>query len=247
MTLTLGIAIAAFFTAVLSGVLGMAGGMVLMAILVLLVSVPAAMVLHGAIQGVSNGSRAFFLRQHIAWRVLPPYLLGSAMGVGAFVALALAPSQNLVLLLVGLFPWLARGFRSLRGMDITKPTVAVLAGIVTMPLQLLVGVSGPLLDTFFLGAQLDRHQTVATKAATQTIGHGLKIAYYGGLFTAAWAEIDAPRLLLALAAAMLGTRIGTLLLDRLSDATFRRVSEQVILLLGAVCAARGAWGYWAAA
>ena len=237
------ILLAALLTSTLSGVLVMAGGMVLMAVLVLLLSVPAAMVLHGAIQGMANGSRAWMLRRHIEWRVLPPYLAGSAIGVAGFVALALAPSEHFVLLMVGLFPWIARASRALRGMDITRPSVGFAAGLATMPIQLLVGVSGPLLDVFFLGTRLNRHQVVATKATTQTIGHFIKIAYYGALFGGAALEVGGTRLLLALACAVIGTRIGTLLLDRLSDEGFRRISDRVILALGAVCAARGVWGY----
>ena len=239
------IVLTALLTSILSGVVGMAGGMVLMAVLALLLTVPAAMVMHGAIQGMANGSRAFMLRQHIRWSVLPPFLTGSAIGTAAFVALALLPSQNLVLLCVGLLPWVARASGWLRGLDITRPGTAFAAGLITMPIQLLVGVSGPLLDVFFLNSDINRHQVVATKATTQTIGHLLKIAYYGTLFSQAVATVDALLLLMALAAALMGTRIGTLILSRLSDATFRNASERVILGLGAICSLRGAYGYLA--
>ena len=50
---------------------------------------------------------------------------------------------------------------------------------------------------------------------------------------------------MALGAALMGTRIGTLILSRLSDATFRNASERVILGLGAICSLRGAYGYLA--
>ena len=36
-----------------------------------------------------------------------------------------------------------------------------------MTLMLLTGVSGPLIDTFFLGGKFDRREIVATKAACQ--------------------------------------------------------------------------------
>ncbi len=239
------IILTALLTSILSGVIGMAGGMVLIAVLALLLSVPAAMVMHGAIQGMANGSRAFMLRQHIKWSVLPPFLTGSAIGTSGFIALALLPSENLVLLCVGLLPWVARGSRWLRGLDITRPGTAFVAGLITMPIQLLVGVSGPLLDVFFLNSDIDRHAVVATKAITQTIGHLLKISYYGTVFTQAAASLNPLLLVGALGAALLGTRIGTLLLNRMSDRTFRNTSEQVILGLGAICSLRGAYGYLA--
>ena len=58
-------------TSMLSGVLGMAGGIILMALLVALKPVAAAMIIHGVVQATSNGSRAFLLRRHIALRILP--------------------------------------------------------------------------------------------------------------------------------------------------------------------------------
>ena len=50
-------------TSFLSGIFGMAGGIILMAVLVALVSVATAMVIHGGIQMVANGYRAFLLRE----------------------------------------------------------------------------------------------------------------------------------------------------------------------------------------
>ena len=76
-----------FLTSVLSGVLGMAGGMILMATLVWVYSVAAAMILHGAVQATANGSRAWFLRQHIRWDILPNYAAGAVLAVGAFAAI----------------------------------------------------------------------------------------------------------------------------------------------------------------
>ena len=95
-----------FATSLLSGILGMAGGMILMAILVTTLSVANAMMLHGAVQATANGARAVLLRHHIKWHLLPPYTLGAAVSVALFATLALVPDAGVVLILVGLFPWL---------------------------------------------------------------------------------------------------------------------------------------------
>ena len=58
--------LATFVTAMISGVFGMAGGLILMGVLALILPVSAAMVVHGAIQSVSNGWRAVILRQWIS-------------------------------------------------------------------------------------------------------------------------------------------------------------------------------------
>ena len=82
LTLTLLLLVSVLATSAISGVLGMAGGMILMAILVSTVSVSAAMLIHGAVQATSNGSRAWFLRSHIQWHILPAYCLGAAVAFG---------------------------------------------------------------------------------------------------------------------------------------------------------------------
>lgn len=230
--------VSVFATSVLSGVLGMAGGMILMAILVSMMSVSGAMIIHGVVQATANGSRAWFLRTHIRWRILPPYLLGAALPLAGFMALTLVPDTGLVLVLVGLFPWLARFVPRLKGLDVERPATAVACGATVTAAQLLAGASGPLLDVFYLNSSLDRYQIIASKAFTQTIGHLLKLAYYGTFIGAAetlpwWMFVG------AMATAVAGTRLGTRLLDLLQDDTFRRVSGWVILAIAAFCVAKG--------
>jgi len=227
-----------FVTAVLSGILGMAGGMILMAILVATLSVASAMMLHGAVQAVSNGSRAWFLRPYVQWRILPPYLLGASIAVGGFAALRLVPDPAVVLMLVGAMPWFARATPRLNRLDIDRPATAVACGLVVTVAQLLAGASGPLLDMFYLNSRLNRHQVVATKAITQTVGHLLKLVYYGALVTAV-DSLPAWLYLLAILAAIAGTRVGTRLLDKVADEQFRRVSGWLILALGAACVLEG--------
>jgi uncharacterized membrane protein YfcA len=229
-------------TSILSGVLGMAGGMILMAVLVSTVSVASAMMIHGAVQATANGSRAWFLRTHIQWQILPSYLLGALLALSGFAVLTLVPDANLILILVGSFPFLARLVPHLQGLDVTRPLVAVSCGVVVTSAQLLAGVSGPLLDVFYLNSSLNRFQIIASKALTQTIGHLLKLVYYG-LIIGVVEDIAAAFYGLAMATAVVGTRLGTRLLDRLDDDRFRRISSYVIQLIAALCVFRGVSGY----
>jgi uncharacterized membrane protein YfcA len=229
---------AVFATSVLSGVIGMAGGMILMAILVTTLGVAAAMLVHGAVQATSNGSRAWFLRRHIQWRILPAYLGGTALAGALFTALALVPDPAVVMILIGIFPWLARFNTRLTGLDITRPVTAFTCGLLVTGAQLLAGASGPLLDVFYLNTPLDRYQVIASKAITQTIGHLTKLVYYGAIVGAA-ATIDLWFYPLAMAIAVGGTRVGTRLLDRIDDKRFRIWSGRVILAIAAVCVVGG--------
>lgn len=230
-------------TSVLSGILGMAGGMILMAVLVSTLSVANAMILHGAVQATANGTRAFFLREHIRWRLLPTYLLGAVTAVALFTALTVVPDAGIVLILVGLFPWLARLNKRLHGLDVTRRLTTVACGFVVTCAQLLAGASGPLLDVFYVNTPLSREAIVANKALTQTLGHVLKIGYYG-IIVAFFSTLPLWLFTLAIATAVLGTRLGTQILKRWNDSAFRKYGQAIILSVAAVCIARGLWSLW---
>lgn len=230
-------------TAILSGVLGMAGGVILMGVLVLLLPVSTAMVVHGVVQAASNGARWAFLRRHMQWRIVPPYLGGAALVVAAFAALTLVPTAGVALMLIGAFPWLARATPRFPRLDMRSPVTAFACGAAVTAAQLLAGASGPLLDAFYLHSSLDRRQVVASKAFTQTLGHLAKVGYYAVLVAGSAPVGDVSPWLLAAACvlAVAGARIGTRLLDRLDEKRFRAVSGRVILALGAACFAKGAF------
>ncbi len=221
----------------------MAGGMILMAILVGTLGVASAMVLHGAVQATSNGSRAWFLRKHIRWQILPVYSIGAIASVGLFTLLAFVPHAGVVLILVGLFPWLARFSKSLSGLDVTRPMTALACGFVVTAAQLLAGASGPLLDVFYLRSPLTRQEIVANKALTQTLGHILKIGYYGFIVAVA-TDIPVWLFVVAMATAVAGTRIGTWLLAKWNDTDFQRVSQAIILTIATLCIAQGVWSFF---
>lgn len=232
-------------TAVLSGVIGMAGGVLLMAVLVSLLPVASAMILHGAVQAASNGARFLFLREHVMWGILPFYAIGALLAVLLFIALAFVPDPALVLILIGSFPWLARIVPTLRGLDVRRPVTGAACGATVTAAQLLAGASGPLLDAFYLRTEVDRRSIVATKALTQAAGHVVKIGYYAWVSQAVLDEFSVAGVPVWLVGAgivlaILGARIGTRLLERFDDIQFRRVTGWVILGLGALCILKGA-------
>jgi uncharacterized membrane protein YfcA len=57
------IALATFCTSILSGIFGMAGGMILLAALMTVMPVATAIAVQGVIQLIANGSRAIFSRE----------------------------------------------------------------------------------------------------------------------------------------------------------------------------------------
>jgi len=226
----------AFVTATLSGIFGMAGGLMLMGALAFVLPVSAAFVTHGILQLVANGWRAVLHRKYIAWRIILNYAIASAVAGGVIALIAFAPSRPLLFLLLGLVPmlvWLPRHWIQL---DAAKTPHALISGFLVTLVNLTAGVAGPLLDIFFVRTALTRHQIVATKAATQVFSHLAKILVYGAPLLAAPKAVMPPLWLFAVAipVSMLGTAAGGWVLDRISDVDFKRWTAWIVTGIGLV-------------
>lgn len=226
-------------TATISGVFGMAGGMILMGVYALALPVAAAMVLHGVTQLASNGSRAVLFRSHIYWPAVRFYLAGAAIAVASFALLAIEVDRRTLLIVLGGTPLVVAALPRRLGLSIQSRPAAVACGAVVTVAQLIAGVSGPLLDLFFVRGSLDRYQVIGTKAITQCIGHSLKLAYYGALLSAGEGAVPAWLYPIAIALAFAGTRIGKAILAHVSDTRFRQYSTAIVLAMGCVYVARG--------
>ncbi len=167
-----------FATAVLSGVLGMAGGIALLAVLLLYLPPLVAIPVHGVIQLVSNGSRVVAQRRHarfewIGWYALPLVPAG-LLGLEVAQALPEAVLEGAIGAVVLLATWLPKS-RGDGEPAAAQPRVRFLAlGGCSGFLNMVLGATGVLIDPFFLGLGLSRQALVGTKAACQTIGHVVK-------------------------------------------------------------------------
>lgn len=239
---------ATFITAAISGVFGMAGGLILMGVLVSVTPVATAMVLHGFIQIIANFSRAALLRAHISWSIVGRYGLGVLVAIGVIAALAWRPSQTAVFLLLGftgLLAWIPKRWVDI---DVTRRFQAELCGLLVQTLNTLAGVAGPLLDLFFVKTELPRQAVVATKAATQVLAHAVKIAFWGFPLAAMLAspETRATAMLpplwvfaVIVPLSLAGTWAGGRVLDRMTDASFREWTKWIVTAIGLVYLARG--------
>ena len=95
-------------TSFLSGIFGMAGGMILVGILLALMPVPDAMMLHGVTQMASNGWRGLLWVKHVRWRSVAAYLSGFLIALLLWSFTRYVPSTPVALLLLGLTPFLVR-------------------------------------------------------------------------------------------------------------------------------------------
>ena len=239
------IAIATFLTSILSGVFGMAGGIIMMAILLSVLSVASAMVLHAAIQLVSNIWRAILWRKHIVWRVTPFYGLGIVAGVILISFVEYVPDKAVALIVVGSVPLLAVAAQRFIHLSIMNRGQTFVTAMVLTFIQMTGGVVGPLLDLLYNNAPLTRHQIVATKAMTQSVMHTVRLAYFGMLIPLltggeGWpAELNPVWMLVFMAAAIVGTTTAAPILHRIKDTHFKGLSKVLIILISLYCLGRG--------
>src|SRR5262245_6266026 len=171
-------------TSFLSGIFGMAGGIILLGIMLVMMPLAPAMVLHGVTQLASNAWRAWIWRTAIRWDIVCSYALGALVAAAAFTAVSFTPSKPVTLIAIGLISlaglWLPGRFAP----DITRRGHGFGCGVVCTALHLVAGISGPVLDVSFVRTRLGRRETVATKAAVMALGHLLKVVYFGQLLRA---------------------------------------------------------------
>ena len=227
-------------TAFLSGLFGMAGGMILIGVLLVLMPLPTAMVLHAITQMASNGWRAILWRAHIRWRPVSVYLIGCAIALAVWSITRYVPDKPIALLLLGVTPFMARLLPSDIKPNPDSVWQGAVYGSICMGLMLMTGVSGPLLDTFFLGGNFERRQIIATKATCQVASHLTKLIYFGGIIDQA-ATLDPVLALVAVAASMLGTTLSRRVLEAMSDQQFRRWANHMITTVASYYLLYGGW------
>jgi len=225
-------------TSFLSGIFGMAGGMVLVGILLAVMPVPEAMVLHGVTQMASNGWRGLLWLKHVRWRAVLAYVVGCGAALLLWSFPRYVPSTPVALLLLGCAPLLVRLVPTDLRPNPESLHQGALYGSLCMTLILLTGVAGPLIDTYFLGGKFDRREIVATKAMCQIFGHAAKLAYFGGVIDQAGA-LDPMLAGAAILSSMAGTTLASRVLLAMTDAQFRIWAGRLIAAISSYYVAHG--------
>lgn len=237
-------AMLALSTSFVAGIFGMAGGMILMAALLLFLPVPQAMILHGLTQATSNGWRAAMWNAHIHWRIVGRYAVGLVAASALFLSFHLVPDERVVFIMIGVVPLAGMVLPPNLALDCQRMGQAEACGFVCTALQLVSGVSGPTLDLFFVRSLMDRRAVVATKAGCQVITHLAKIGYFGTLFGTAWTALGWHIFAIAIVLAILGTTLSRKVLERMTDQSFRRYTRWIIAALGVTFVGRGVAGFF---
>lgn len=232
--------------AAISAATGVAGGVILLAALVMLMPATAVVPLHGAVQLMSGLTRAWVFRRHVDRRFVRRFALGLVPGSALGAALVwwlreFDPAWLRLLLgmaiLASLVPWRAP---TAAPRDATRPGVIGGFGLACGTLSMVVGSVGPLISRGLLAHGLVKEDHVGTKAWLQVMGHALKIALFGLALDFDFGRYAALIALLGVAV-IGGTILGRRMLAHVSAERFGWITRVLLGLLAIQLIVQEAW------
>jgi uncharacterized membrane protein YfcA len=230
---------AALVASTLAGVTGFGGAAVLLPVLVLVFGVRAAVPILTVAQLIGNGSRVWFNRTELNWKVVGWFALGGVpMALVGGLLFAKAPVPALTRLL-GAFLLLVVVWRHLRPSRSKGFPVQAFAGIGggASFLSALLGSVGPIMAPFFLAFGLVKGAYIGTEALSTVVMHMAKLVAYRQASvlpaSAVWAGLALGPLM------VLGSFLGKRILDRLPERVFVALIEVVLVCAGLGFLVRG--------
>lgn len=217
-----------FFTSVVAAIVGIGGGMMLIAILPSFLPTNALIPIHGLTQVSSNLSRAYFGYKDIEFSVVPKFLLGSILGIVFFAGILSLISLDYVPLFIGIYILLSLWSEKFNE-KIKKYENYYIAGFFQTGLSMVVGATGPLTMTLLFKDFKNKDKVVATGALLMSITHFLKIVvfiYFGFLF------FDYIGIIVCMIfGAILGSYVGTKLRNRIDGKKFAIILKIMLTFL----------------
>jgi uncharacterized membrane protein YfcA len=225
---------ASLATAAVSAVLGLAGGIMLLAVMLLFLEPSIAIPVHAIAQLASNASRSLVHRRELRLDLLLPYLILLVPAGMLSVPLTQRADPDLLRLAIGVFvvvaTWRPRSL--LLGIDPARlpifPRFTLVGGLAGL-LGPVIGATGPFVAPFFLGLGLTRFELIGTTAACQATGHLVKILLFG---TAGFDFRDQAILYSGMIIAVVaGTSLGTMALHRIPERHFPVIYKSALTLV----------------
>lgn len=217
-----------FLTSTVAGVVGVGGGMLLIAVLPSFLPLNAIIPVHGVTQMSSNVSRAIFGIKDVQFDVLPKFILGSILGVSLFAFILSYISLEYVPLFIGIYILLNLWSKSFSSY-MKKYESYFMAGFFQTGFSVIVGATGPLTMTLLLKDYEDKDKVVATGAMLMSITHISKIfvfAIFGFVFFE-YIYVIAFMITGAIAGSYFGTRIR----DKIDGEKFINVLKILLTIL----------------
>lgn len=221
----------AIMTSIISAIIGMGGGILLLAIMTFFLPIQMAIPIHGIVQLVSNSSRVYLLRKHVRWSFFKYFVIGLPIGacLSTLLLMKLLEKEHVYILLVSLISYALFKPKKLPELKI-RPPYWIFIGLGTGVSAILVGAVGPLIAPFFLRSDFAKEEIISTKAVMQTSAHLIKIPAFLFLdFN--YAEYLGLTLLMGFSA-IVGTKLGIIILDKVDNRLFKILYKFFLAIAG---------------
>jgi uncharacterized membrane protein YfcA len=217
-----------FLTSCLTAVLGMGGGVLLIAAMPGLVPAAVIVPLHAATQLASNISRAGFGWRDIDLGIIPAFLVGAVagawLGAEVYQRLDMHWLPALIGLFILIFTW--SPLPAVRG---GGQWSLLLLGFYQTGLGMVAGATGPVGAAVLLRRNTARDWLVVNTAVYMTLNHAIRVAAFVALgfsFAAWW-----PLLSGMIVASILGSWVGTRVRHLVPQMNFQRLFRWMVTLL----------------
>ncbi|MEJ6474848.1 sulfite exporter TauE/SafE family protein [Pseudoalteromonas piscicida] len=167
----------AFVTSLITAVVGMGGGVLLLAVLPSFITPPALIPVHGAVQLSSNVSRFLFDIRSTCFSALGQFFIGSIIGAYFGAQLFNKIDFSIIPLFISLFILFVLWFPIEKVMS-KIPGKYFSLGIVQTSLALYVGATGPLSTSILIRDGYESREVIVTNAAINTLINVFKIAVF---------------------------------------------------------------------
>ncbi len=219
---------ATFIGNVVSGAMGIGGGVILLAVMASLMPAAAIIPVHGVVQLGGNIFRGTIQRAHIDWLTFVWFTAGSVLGVaiGGSIVVSLPPDTLRIGL--GLFILYMVWGPKLKFVSEGR-FIAVVIGVGSSILTMFFGATGPFAMALLAQRGYSPQGLIGSHSACMAAQHGLKIVAFGflGFAFADWLGLIAMLLLASLA----GSLIGSYALRHIPAGTFAVVLKVVLTVL----------------
>ena len=210
--------ILAFFTSMMTAVVGMGGGMMIISLMPGLIPTEAIIPLHATIQLASNLSRTMLDIRSLKWRISGQWLAGACLGATLAAPIVKKVPIHYLPLFLGLFilliTWIPKG-----RFAIGLPGKYIGFGGFTTFLSMFVGATGPLGLTVLMRENLDKNELIATSGSLNSIVQLCKVvafAVIGFSFRPYVVLLSA-----VIVAVTVGSFVGRMVRSKISEGKFR--------------------------
>ena len=213
-----------FLTCFFSGIIGIGGGLILLAFYATVLPITAVIPIHGFLQFWNNLWRAILTRDYHA-PILRSFFWGFILGTGISMLFVVSLSAPILQISIGIFVL----YSVLGKIPELSKRYLFLGSTISMILSFIIGGTAPLIAAMLNSFSLQAKPFISTLALVLAFQHGLKVITLGylGFDFSEYLFL----MIFAILAGMVGTYFGVMIMFKLKNDFLTRVVKIALILL----------------